>query len=118
MNPRATDSAIRFIEALGHKVDRSLFRDADLWGFIGDLIAFARQGKPLPNPALIILREFGNTIGLKPGAHHSAYQPMLERELGPSPYGPEEMNVVVQYMHAQVNGASDFAPPKKPLVSF
>jgi hypothetical protein len=105
--------ALRLVEVLGHSADPDSFSDEDAWSFMIDLRQYAERHQAIPPQAVVVLHELAGAIGLYPGAPAEVWAPALEYELGPSPYTPDEVAVVMKAIHAAVNGEFESGPRQK-----
>lgn len=102
--------ALRLVETLGHSADPDSFSDEDVWAFMIDLREYADRKARLPPQAVAVLHELGAAIGITPGAPAEVWGPALEYELGPSPYPPDDIAVVMRAIHSAVNGEFESGP--------
>lgn len=110
--------SVKFIETTGRWADIELFNEEDAWVFMGDLLNdYVRSGQKLNDGQIIVLRNLGAALSMKPGSPLHGYIPALVRNFGPSPMGDADLNELVRWVYAQVNGGGAFEPAKKPPVA-
>ena len=110
--------SVKFIETTGRWADLELFNEEDAWAFIGDLLTdFAQPRTKLSDGQIIVLRNLGAALGMRPGSSLAGYSPALERNFGPSPMSAADVRTVVLWVYEQVNGGGDFEPAKRPPVA-
>lgn len=110
--------AVKFIETTGRWADIELFNEDDAWEFMKDLLnEYARAKSKLSDGQIIILRNLGVALSMRPGSPLGGYIPALVRNFGPSPMSDEELAELVRWVYTQVNGGGDFEPARKPPVT-
>ena len=114
MDEHAQRAAVRFIVSLDRSVDADSFSDDDAWAFMQDLVdEYARDRKNLSQPQAAALRDFGHTIGIRPGGPLHSYGPCLEGALGPCPMPRDDFDLLLSWAHAQVNADFTMKPVDK-----
>ena len=114
MDMHAHRAAIRFIVSLDRSVDAESFSDDDAWALMQDLVdEYAKPGRSMNSPQVAALRDFGHTIGIRPGGPLNSYRPALEEALGPSSMSAEDFGLLLSWAHAQVNANFETKPPDK-----
>lgn len=110
--------SVKFIETTGRWADLELFNEEDAWAFMNDLLNdYVRAKQKLSDGQIISLRNLGAALSMKPGSSLGGYIPALVRNFGPSPMPDADLNELVRWVYAQVNGGGDFEPARKPPVS-
>lgn len=110
--------AVKFIETTGRWADLELFNEDDAWAFMGDLLNdYARARQKLSDGQIIVLRNLGAALSMKPGSPMHGYVPALVRNFGPSPMSDADLNELVRWVYFQVNGSGDFEPARKAMVT-
>ena len=110
--------SVKFIETTGRWADLELFNEEDAWAFMQDLLNdYARPRAKLSDGQIIVLRNLGAALSMKPGSPLHGYVPALVRNFGPSPMSDGDLQELVRWVYAQVNGGGDFEPARKPPVT-
>ena len=110
--------SVKFIETTGRWADFELFNDEDAWAFMGDLLRdHVRSGQKLSDGQIMVLRNLGAALSMKPGSPLHGYIPALVRNFGPSPMSDEDLSELVRWVYAQVNGGGSFEAARKPPVA-
>lgn len=114
MDEHAYKAALRFVQSLDRSVDPESFSDDDAWAVVGDLIQeYVNTGRQL-NPAQVAaLRDFGHTVGIKPGGSLASYKPFVEDALGPGPFSREELERFFGWAYEQMNAQFEMKQPDK-----
>jgi hypothetical protein len=71
----------------------------------------------MSSPQVAALRDFGYTIGIRPGGPLQSYLPALEEALGASSMSSEDFGLLLTWAHAQVNANFErpvLRPPRAP----
>jgi hypothetical protein len=66
---------------------------------------------------LIVLRNLGAALGIRPGSPLRGYGPALKRALGQGSMSDADIHELTRYIYGQINGGSDFEPKKRPTLS-
>jgi hypothetical protein len=110
--------SVKFIETTGRWADIELFNEEDAWAFMGDLLNdYVRSGQKLNDGQIMVLRNLGAALSMKPGSPLHGYIPALVRNFGASPMSDADLNELVRWVYAQVNGGGAFEPAKKAPVA-
>lgn len=110
--------SVKFIETTGRWADLELFNEDDAWSFMQDLLNdYARARNKLSDGQIIVLRNLGAALSMKPGSPLHGYIPALVRNFGPSPMSDADLKALVLWVFEQVNGGGDFEPARKPPVT-
>jgi hypothetical protein len=114
MDEHAYKAALRFVQSLDRAVDPESFSDDDAWAVVSDLFTeYVTTGRHL-NPAQIAaLRDFGHTVGIKPGGALASYRPFVEEALGPSPLDDDALERFFQWVYGQMNANFEMKVPDK-----
>jgi hypothetical protein len=108
--------SVKFIETTGRWADLELFNEDDAWEFMKDLLnEYARSRAKLSDGQIIVLRNLGAALSMKPGSPLHGYIPALVRNFGPSPMPDADLQELVQWVYSQVNGG--FEAARKPPVA-
>src|SRR6476619_3972088 len=109
--------SVKFIETTGRWADIELFNEDDAWEFMKDLLnEYGRAKAKLSDGQIIVLRNLGAALSMRPGSPLRGYIPALIRNFGPTPMEMADLELLVRYIYAQVNGGGDFEPAKRPPV--
>jgi hypothetical protein len=118
MSEQVKKIAVKFVETTGRWADIELFTEEDAWDFMRELLNdYARPRGRLSDGQIIIMRDLGAALGIKPGSPLRFYAPGLVRAFGATPLSDEEMTTLTQWVYAQVNAGGDFEPARKPPVA-
>jgi hypothetical protein len=110
--------AMKFIQSTGGEADPDIFEENEVWTFMSEFLdKFARTKASLSDGQIMVLRNLGAAMGLKPGSPLAHYAPALIRNFGPSPLQDEDLKLLTRYLHIQVNGGGDFESARKPPVA-
>lgn len=110
--------SVKFIETTGRWADIELFNEDDAWAFMQDLLNdYARARSKLSDGQIIVLRNLGAALSMRPGSPLHGYIPALVRNFGPSPMSDADLAELVRWVYDQVNGGGDFEPARKAPVA-
>ena len=110
--------AVNFIESTGRWADADLFSEEDAWAFMEELRdEYAKSFVSLNDGQLMMLRNLGGALGMRPGLPLGGYGPALKRAFGPGPMSDQDLLIVTRYIYGQVNGGADFEAPRRPKVA-
>jgi hypothetical protein len=108
---------VKFIESTGRWADFDLFSEEDAWEFVKEIVSeYARPNVKLSDGQVIILRNLGVALGMKPGSTLAGYASALVRNFGPLQISEADLKIMTMYFYTQVNGGGAFETARRPPV--